>query len=220
MAPGKSRLFIIRTLKHGKTVRLSLFLARPHARPVDRSRARDVNFWQVSRRMPPTSCLYVALKALSISEEARFEIANCAGFYAAKRPARSILARNGEVFTGDSDINLHRFFSITRYHSCHCTTLALVRLAALRFSNSSLSILNNWTACCRMYTSANDSIIPLFSFYQILLTFVYHIIVPTSYRVIPEWVQYYLFRIFIKTDALKRMKHVLSILMNVLYFAV
>jgi len=73
-------------------------------------RERDVNFWQVSRQIPQTSCLHVALKVLSISEETRFEIASCAGFYTAKRPAQSIFVENGEVFTRDSDINLHRFF--------------------------------------------------------------------------------------------------------------
>lgn len=91
------------TLKHRKTIRLSL------TRASHRSIASATLIFDkchIKCHRPRVS----TLKALSISEEARFEITTCAGFYTAKRPAQSIFVQNGKVFTRDFDINLYRFF--------------------------------------------------------------------------------------------------------------
>lgn len=81
-----------------------------------------------------------SLKALSISKEARSEIAAAVGFYTTKCPTQSIFdrcSRNGEVFMRDPGINLYivLFFFITQYRSCHYTSLALVQLPIFQFSS-------------------------------------------------------------------------------------
>lgn len=130
MALSKNRLFIMETWKDGST--FSLFRVRASHRLIA-SATLIFDKCHVGCHRPRVSTLR---RRHYRFRKRRFEIASCVPAFT-RQNVQSIFVQNGEVFTRDSDINLYRFFSITRYRSCRYTSLTLVWLPILRFSSLS-----------------------------------------------------------------------------------